>query len=113
MALLVQKKRTESRYNMVRLQLYLHAFFNDLKLTKSDLDCATTLAITGYDNQFFRRVVDKKVFKCEQSARNCMSKLRALNVIVKEDKNWKINPELNLGIADVICFELRAKNNPE
>ena len=113
MALLVQKNRTETRYNMVKLQLYLHLFFNKIDLTQSELECATSLAIHGYDNQFYKKVVDRGVFKSEQSARNCMSKLKSANIIVKEDKVWKINPEISLGIADIICFQLRAKNDPE
>ena len=113
MALLVQKNRSETRYNMVKLQLYLHLFFNRISLTDSELDCATYLALLGYDNQFFKRIVEKGVFKSEQSARNCMSKLKNAKLIVKEDKVWKISPEVALGIADVICFQLRAKNSPE
>lgn len=113
MALLVQKNRTESRYNMVKLQLYLHVFFNNLNLTQSELDCATNLALLGFDGYFFKRVVEKGVFKSEQSARNCMSKLRTSNIIVKDGKTWKINPDISLGIDDVICFQLKAKNDPE
>lgn len=113
MAVLVQKTKKQSRYDMVKLQLYLHVFFNKLNLTESDLDCATNLALHGFDNQFFKTVVEQGVFKSEQSARNCMSKLKAAQIIVKEDKNWKINPDLALGVDKIICLKLLAKNDPE
>lgn len=113
MPILVQKNRIESRYNMVRLQFFLHDYFNSLGLTSSDLDCATNLAIYGYDSSFFKKVVDKGVFRSEQSARNCMSKLRSAQVLVKNGKGWSVNPEISIGVDDVILLQLKAKNNPE
>lgn len=98
---------------MVKLQLYLHNFFHSINLTQSELDCATLLALSGFDNTFFKKVVDNGIFKSEQSARNCMSKLKSCNVITKEGTKWKINPDLALGIDDIICLQLKAKNDPE
>lgn len=113
MAILVQKNRLETRLNMVRLQLFLHKFFNNLDLNDSDLDCAANLALYDFDQNFFKVVVEKGVFKAEQSVRNCMSKLKAAEVIVRDGKKWRINPELSLGVDDVICLQLKAKNDPE
>lgn len=42
-----------------------------------------------------------------------MSKLKSCNVITKEGTKWKINPDLALGIDDIICLQLKAKNDPE
>lgn len=113
MAILIQKNRIETKLNMVRLQLFLHKFFNYLDLNDSDLDCAANLALYDFDQNFFKYVVDKKIFKAEQSVRNCMSKLRSANIVIRDGKKWKINPELSLGVDDVICLQLKAKNNPE
>jgi len=98
---------------MVKLQLLLHNFFSGVELATSYLDCATCLALYGYDKGFYKTVVDRGVYKSEQAARNSMKVLRQANIAVQEGKKWKINPEIALGISDVICLQLKAKNNPE
>lgn len=98
---------------MVKLQLFLHSFFNELHLAESYLDCATCLALYGFDNTFFKKVVERGIFGSEQAVRNCMSKLRSANIVIKEDKAWKINPAIALGVDEVIYFQLKAKNDPE
>lgn len=113
MAILVQKTRIETKFNIVRLQLFLHKFFNNLDLNDSDLDCAAYLALYDFDQSFFKYVVEKGVFKAEQSVRNCMSKLKFAHIISRDGKKWVINPELSLGIDDVICLQLKVKNDPE
>lgn len=114
MAVLITKERkSETKFNMVRLQLYLHNFFNDLNLANSYLDCASCLAIYGYDEDFYKRVVDRGVFRSEQAVRNCMSKLREASIAIRDEKIWRINPEIALGVDDVILFQLKAKNDPE
>lgn len=111
MAILVQKKqKVESSFKMVKLQLLLHAFFNDVHLTDADLECATKLAINGFSRNFFKEVVRAAIFKSEQSARNCMSKLKVVNLAVRDGKNWTINPELSLGVDQIILLDLKVKN---
>lgn len=115
MATLVTKNQVQSRYNMVKLQLVLHDFFNNLKLPRASLDCATILALkeNNHNNKFLKSVVEAGVYGSEQSVRNCMGDLEEVGIVVKENKLWKINPELKLGIDSVICLQLKAKNNPE
>lgn len=113
MAILVNKTRTETRYNMVRLQFFLHNYFNNLKLTEADLDCATILALENFDDNFLQKVVDKGIFTTTQSVRNCMSKLRKNKIVTKEHDTWKVNPEISIGVDDVILLQLKAKNDPE
>lgn len=111
MAILVQKKqKVDSQFKMVKLQLVLYTFFNDIKLTDADLDCASKLAINGFSNNFFKDVVADKIFKSEQSARNCMSKLKVVSLAIKAGKDWIINPTLSLGVDQVILLDLKAKN---
>lgn len=111
MSILIQKKvKVDSQFKMVKLQLLLHTFFKGIDLSDAELNCATHLALKGFRKNFFKEVVQDQVFKHEQSARNCMSKLKNTHVAIKEGKEWKINPEISLGIDKTILLELKAMN---
>lgn len=111
MAIQIQKKvKLENQFRMVKLQLLLHVFFNNLEVSDAELSCATYLALRGYRKDFYRDVVDYGIFKSSQTARNCMSKLRKTGLAIKQGKEWVINPRISLGIDNVILLELKAMN---
>jgi phosphorylcholine metabolism protein LicD len=111
MAIQIQKKiKVNNAFQMVKLQLLLHTFFKGIKLSDAELECATHLAMKGFKKSFFKEVVDERVFTSEQAVRNCMSKLRARKIAVKEGKEWKINPEITLGVDHIILLDLKVGN---
>jgi hypothetical protein len=95
---------------MVKLQLLLYSFFKKTDLSSAELDCATHLAIRGFKKHFLKDMVDEGVFKTEQTVRNCLNKLKAVDITVKEGKEWAINPHLSLGVDKIICLDLKAMN---
>lgn len=113
MAIQIQKRiKVESQFKMVKLQLLLHTFFKGIELSDSELDCAAYLALKGYRKDFFREMVEEEIFKSEQSVRNCMSRLKKTHMALKEGKDWRINPEIALGIDNIILLDLKVGNVP-
>lgn len=111
MAIQIQKRvKVESQFKMVKLQLLLYTFFKDLGLSDAELSCAALLALKGFKKSFFKEVVEEGIFKTEQSVRNCMSKLKTTKVALKEGKDWRINPEIAIGVDKVILLDLKAVN---
>lgn len=120
MAIQIQKRiKVDNQFQMVKLQLLLYLFFKELNhkdekkfinLSDSELNCATLLALNGFKKTFFKDVKDAKIFKTEQSARNCMKKLKAAHVAVKDGKDWAINPEISIGIDKIILLDLKVGN---
>lgn len=111
MAIAVSKKiKVDSQFKMVKLQFLLHCFLNDINLSNADLDCLTYLAIKGFTNNTLQEIVDKKIFKTVQAARNCRSKLTKLNLIVNDSEGRRLNPSLSIGIDNIILLDMKIGN---
>lgn len=97
----IDKKVVMGLYDVVRYQILTHCYVNRISVTDSDLDCLTTLAITGESEltEFCLLITEKRIFKSTQSVRNCLVKLEKNNLITKEGKNKKkigLNPQMKI-----------------
>lgn len=111
MAIAVSKKiKVDSQFKMVKLQFLLHCFLNDINLSNSDLDCLTHLSIRGFTNHALEEVVEKKIFKTVQAARNCRSKLTKLGLVVNDAEGRRLNPSLSIGIDNIILLDMKIGN---
>lgn len=111
MAIAVTKKiRVDSKFKMVKLQFILHCFFNDVNLSNADLDCLTHMAIKGCENNVLEEVVEKKVFKTLQAARNCRVKLTKLGLLINDSDGRRLNPVLSIGIDNIILLDMKIAN---
>lgn len=111
MAIAVTKKiKVESQFKMVKLQFMLHCFLNDINLSNADLDCLTLLAIKGTTNAILEEVVERKIFKTVQAARNCRAKLTKLGLLVNDAEGRRLNPTLSIGIDSIILLDMKIAN---
>lgn len=97
----IEKKVVMGMYDVIRYQILTHCYINRISVTDSDLDCLTTLAVTGETEltEFCLLITEKRIFKSTQSVRNCLVKLEKNNLISKEGKNKKrigLNPAMKI-----------------
>jgi hypothetical protein len=90
--------------DIIRLQLVVHAFFNNLEYSKAELECLALLSQTNEItvSAFCNLCVEKGIFKTGQSARNFITKIQKVNTIIEKPGKKKtvlLNPELGI-IAD-------------
>lgn len=111
MAIAVTKKiKVESQFKMVKLQFMLHCFLQDINLSNADLDCLTYLAIHGCTNKALEEIVEQKIFKTVQAARNCRAKLTKLRFLINDGDGRRLNPELSVGIDHIILLDIKIAN---
>lgn len=90
--------------DVIRLQIVLHAFFNNLEYSRAELECLALLSKTKEItvSAFCNLCVEKGIFKTGQSARNFITKIQKVNTIIEKPGKKKtvvINPDLGI-IAD-------------
>mgnify|MGYP003674405309 CR=1 FL=1 len=67
----VEKKGELKLWNIVRFQILLYCYFNELIIPESDLECLTLLALNG------------------ESVRNSINRIENKNLIIKTGKGRK------------------------
>lgn len=74
-----------SRRDQVRFQLLVYFHFRGIKLTANELECLTLLVIEGTQriSLFCNRMVSEGVSQTIQSARNTLTKLTNMGLLVK------------------------------
>jgi len=108
----VDKRMRMGLYDIVKYQIATHCYVKRINMSESDLDCATTLAISGEHDltEFCLLITEKRIFKSTQSVRNCLVKLERNNVIKKEGKTKKkirLSPDLNILCSGNILIDYK------
>jgi len=98
----VQKKVIMSRKDIVKFQLITHCYLNRITVSNSDLECLTLLSSLGpieVSHFCYDASDEQKIFKSQQTVRNCINKCIKFKLVVRGSKNKKlihINPKLNV-----------------
>jgi len=98
----VQKKVVMSRKDVIKFQLVTYCYLNKITVSNSDLECLTLLSSTGpmeIAHFCYDAADEQKIFKSQQTVRNCINKCIKANLVVRDNKNKKlvrINPKLNV-----------------
>ena len=95
----VEQKIKVDLMQVVKYQILTYCFFEDIHISKSELDLLAELAKNpGVElPKFCKNITSKKIFKSEQSARNAINKAEKKDLLLKKGKNKK-----NIYIADTI-----------
>lgn len=107
------KKKNISRSDIIKYQLITFCFFNNISLTKLDIEFLVQLALKKVVelNKFCEEIGgENKIFSSSQSARNAINKAGIKKLIMKKGKNKKlifINPELNLQVSGNILLDYK------
>ena len=108
------KKGELELWNIVRFQILVHCYFNNLLIPESDLECLTLLALNGESEltSFCNAACneeqrdrdsdlahEKEIFKSPQCVRNSINRIENKSLIVKTGKGRKkifVNPIIKL-----------------
>ncbi|NQY43346.1 MAG: hypothetical protein HRT87_08390 [Legionellales bacterium] len=112
----VDKKIKTTRYEVIRYQILTYCFFNSIVITVSDLNCLTILAMNKNVEltKFCDMIVEEKIFKSSQSARNVINKLARKNLIDKDGKNKKtvsLNSNMIIETEGLILLDFKILGN--
>ena len=109
----VQKKVIMSTKDIVKFQLITHCYLNKITVSNSDLECLTLLSSVGpieISHFCYDAADEQKIFKSQQTVRNCINKFIKSKVIVKDSKNKKliyINKHLNIETSGTIFLDYK------
>jgi len=108
----VSKKGTMSLNNIVKFQILLYCYLNNITISESDLECLSLLAIEEKTNltDFCYLVASYEIFSSAQSVRNCINKCENKKLIIKKGKSKKtiyINPILKLQTQGNIFVDIK------
>ncbi len=98
----VQKKVIMSTKDIIKFQLITHCYLNRITVSNSDLECLTLLSSIGpieISHFCYDASDERKIFKSQQTVRNCINKCIKFKLVVRNAKNKKvvfINPKLNV-----------------
>lgn len=80
---LLEKTIRLNYFDIIKYQIHSYCYFNDIKISDSELLCLTLLIKEYKLIEFIDLVVKKKVFKTSQVVRNTISKLIKYGLIEK------------------------------
>ena len=89
----VQKKVVMSKKDIIKFQLLTHCYLNKITVSNSDLECLTLLSSVGpmeLTHFCYDASEEHKIFKSQQTVRNCINKCIKSNLIKKDPKNKKL-----------------------
>ncbi len=109
----VQKKVIMSTKDIIKFQLITHCYLNRITVSNSDLECLTLLSLTGpieIAHFCYDAADEQKIFKSQQTVRNCINKCIKFKLVVKGSKNKKlinINTKLNIETLGSIFLDYK------
>ena len=121
----VQKSGHMNLWDIVKFQINLHCHLNAVKISDSDLECLTLLAINGEteltsfcnaacnederDKDFVLKK-EREIFKTPQSVRNSVTKLERMSLISKKGRSKKkvsVDPKMQVQVSGNIFIEVK------
>jgi hypothetical protein len=109
----VHKKVVMSRKDIIKYQILTHCYINRLQVSDSDLECLTLLSMLGpIELTYFcyEASDEHKIFKSEQTVRNCINKCEKNSLVIKNPDNKKviqINPDMKIQTEGPILLDYK------
>jgi hypothetical protein len=109
----VQKKVMMSKKDVIKYQILTHCYINRVTVSDSDLDCLTLLSTIGpieLTHFCYEASDEHKIFKSEQTVRNCINKCEKNNLVSKDPSNKKvvfIDPALKVQTEGDILLDFK------
>jgi len=89
----VQKRVVMSKKDIIKYQILTHCYINNIIVSNSELECLTLLSETGsieLTDFCYDAAEEYKIFKSQQTVRNCINKCAKNKLVIKDKKNKKI-----------------------
>ena len=109
----VQKKVVMSKKDIIKFQLVTHCYVNKITVSNSDLECLTLLSSLGsieLTHFCYDAAEEHKIFKSQQTVRNCINKCVKNKLIKRDSKNKKlitVNPNLKIETVGTILLDYK------
>jgi uncharacterized protein YihD (DUF1040 family) len=111
MAILVKKVEIlKSNKEVIRFQIYLYCFLNDLVFSKNEIECLSRFYLYGITDEVIKNLIRDNVYKNEQIIKNFLSRLKKLEIIEKVGKEKRLTKKLNIVVDDIILYNLKIGN---
>ena len=96
----------------IKYQIVTYCFFNDVRISNSDLDFLSELAKQrGVElTKFCTTTVSTGIFKSAQSARNAITKAEKKGLLIKtghNKKTIKLNPDINVQSNGLVLLDYK------
>tara|TARA_R100001163_G_C5006698_1_gene153996 strand:- start:400 stop:759 length:360 start_codon:yes stop_codon:yes gene_type:complete len=89
----VQKRVVMSKKDIIKYQILTHCYINNIIVSNSELECLTLLSESGpmeLTDFCYDAAEEYKIFKSQQTVRNCINKCAKNKLVIKNKKNKKI-----------------------
>jgi len=106
----VQKKVIMSKRDIIKYQLLTHCYINKITVSNSDLDCMTLLCTSGpieLAHFCYDASEEHKIFKSQQTVRNCINKCIKNKLIKKTKKIISIHKNVNVETSGTIFLDYK------
>ncbi len=105
------KKEEEDKYSIAERYYAILSAINSLSLTQREIQLISFMAINGsVSYKHFREEFCKKYSTSSPTTNNMISKLKKINVLIKDNGKIKINPILILDFTSDIKLEITLLN---
>ncbi len=102
-----------SKNDIIKFQILTHCYINRITMSESDLECLTLLSLLGpieLSHFCYEASDEHKIFKSEQTVRNCINKCEKNNLVSKDPSNKKvvfIDPALKVQTEGDILLDFK------
>lgn len=99
--------------SIIRFQIMLHCYLNDIQITSSKLKCLTLLGVNDKYNfpSFCKLVVNEGIFTSLESTRNAIYDMESKQLIYKEGvykKTIYLHPDMKIQTGGTIWVDIDA-----
>ena len=107
----VQKKVIMSKKDIIKFQFITHCYVNSITVSNSDLECLTLLSSLGpieITHFCYDASEEHKIFKSQQTVRNCINKCIKNKLIERDKKNKRlirISGKLNIETLGTVFLD--------
>lgn len=109
----VHKKVIMSIKDIIKYQILTYCYINRVTVSESDLECLTLLSTLGpieLTHFCYEASDEHKIFKSEQTVRNCINKCEKGGLVIKNPNNKKlvqINPDMKIQTETPILLDYK------
>jgi len=111
----IEKKHIlNSIYDSIKFQIILKRFLDDISITDTDIEVLTIFYVHGINDEAFRLILKKKIYKNIQSISNSISNFTKMGIIEKQNNQKVLSSLLDIeageSIDDQILMTIKLGN---
>jgi hypothetical protein len=107
----VEKRVKMSKWDVVKFQILTHCYINRIAMSESDLNCLTLLSFNqpiGLNDFCYDASSEESwIFKSPQTVRNSINKAEKNKLVIKNNKQISLNPELKVQIEGTLLLDYK------